>query len=126
MCVSDRNLLEELGLSQADLARAIETSRQAVNVGIQREEVYLNVHRLLMLHDTLARKQDRRATLVANILDRDHGVTATPITLDILGLELEPRLFRLISTNQSLRDYLRKIVSELIQTECDKFEGLFR
>ncbi len=74
----DHEVLTKLSLSQAELARTIRTSRQAVNVGIRQEETYLNSNRLLRLHDAFHAAGDRRATMTAAML-KDMGIDVNAI-----------------------------------------------
>lgn len=74
MSVADREFLKQLSLLQSELARYLRTSRQAVCAGIKQEEDYLNSHHLLQLYNALHANKDRRASLIADRLQKRYGL----------------------------------------------------
>ncbi len=74
MSVSDQEFLKKLGINQAELGRLVRTSRQAVNIGVNKEETYLNINRLLLLHDALFAKGDRRSLAVKELIETAYGI----------------------------------------------------
>lgn len=125
MAVSDKELMQNLGLSQSDVARLLKTSRQTVNAGIKREDLFLNSIRLLLLYKGLRAESDIRGDVVAEILSK-HGFDLESGAYDILDLQISDKHIHLISNNSSLKEYLRQIISDLIKTECEKLEYLLR
>ena len=75
MSIWDRDLLSQLSLSQAELARALRTSRQAVNAGIKQDSRFLDANRLLRLQQEFRKAHDDRATIAETLLSEHYGVT---------------------------------------------------
>ena len=125
MAISDKKLLEDLGMSQSDVGHLIGTSRETINAGVKRDETFFNTSRLLLLFGGLRAKGDTRDNVVASLL-KDLGVDVKGGVNDILDLEINDRHRKLISNNKSLKEFLRGVVSELVRTKCEEFEGLLK
>lgn len=74
MSQQDREILRRLSLNQAELARHLRTSRQAVNAGIQQIERFLDANRLMRVHEAFHAARDPRAKLTAEMLKVEHGI----------------------------------------------------
>lgn len=74
MSVSDQEFLKKLGINQAELGRLVRTSRQAVNIAVNKEETYFNNNRLLLLHNALFAKGDRRSLAVKELIETAYGI----------------------------------------------------
>lgn len=123
----DKEILKQLSINQAELARLIGTSRQAVNAGIKKDDQYLDANRLQMIHEAFVGRGDFRQSITAKILQEKFGVVTdnTAGVSDVLGLKLDKKLVSLIVSNQSLREYLKDAVSGLIETKVQEFKALF-
>lgn len=127
MSIADYELLKELGLNQAELGRIIQRSRQAVNAGMRGDDNYLHAAEIQRVHLSFVSAGDFRQNITAKILLNKFGVKPdySAGALDVLGLNLNEDRVRLILGNRSLRDYLRKVVFEIVETKCREFESIF-
>ncbi|MFA7216848.1 MAG: hypothetical protein WC095_02615 [Candidatus Paceibacterota bacterium] len=127
MSQSDREILRQLSLSQANLARIIGTSRQAVNAGIKKETDYITSSVVLMIHKVFVLDDDPRKSVAEQIL-RDLfsvNVESNFLVTDLLGINLDTEKIQLILNNKALRDSLRDKISQVINNYCDNFKNFF-
>ncbi len=75
MSILDHEIMRRLSFNQAELARILRITRQAVSIGIKKEESYLSSNNLLRIYDTFIIYGDRRAQIVEEILKKQFGVT---------------------------------------------------
>lgn len=127
MSIVDQETLKELSLNQADMGRILGRSRQAVNVGIRGDENYLHAAEIQKVHHYFVSSGDFRQNITTKILLDRFGVETdySAGALDVLGINLNEDRVRLILRNRSLRDYLRKVVSEIVESKCREFESIF-
>lgn len=74
MSVLDHEIMRRLSFNQAELARTLRITRQAVSIGIKKEKPYLNSVNLLRIYDFFTAYGDRRAQIVAEILTSQFGI----------------------------------------------------
>lgn len=75
MSILDYEIMRQLSFNQAELARTLRITRQAVSIGIKKEELYLSRDNLLRIYDTFIVCGDRRAQIVEEIFKKQFGVT---------------------------------------------------
>lgn len=71
MSQRDKDILKELDLVQADVARALGLSRQAVAYSVSRPDNYLEGRKLIQIYWYLAREKPAKAEIVLRFIERE-------------------------------------------------------
>lgn len=127
MSQSDREILRQLSFNQAQLAKIMGTSRQAVNIGIKKEADYITAIVVQMVYRAFVLSNDPRKSVAEQILQDRFSVEIDSnfSTTDLLGIDVDQEKTELILNNKSLRDSLRDKISQVINNYCDNFKNFF-